>query len=166
MELFKFVKMRKTIFATLTALLALSSSAYAQEEKVNYIKFEYSVSIRVYSEIEIYIGRSFQNPLNLEATAKFYKRGKLVEKAIPISQAQLDELITEFKKITSAELIEFFRNGLDGSSSSLTLGNIFDGNSIKYSFWGFDPKNQDLNQLTKTIQMMMKTVDIPVLELD
>lgn len=140
------------------------SSLKAQENKIDYINFEYYHSIIVGSRVEIKIGESFEQKNTYEVNVKYHEFRNQVEKTFKITSGEFSRIINQFKKIKNEDLIESFESGLDGGETSIEIGQYFSTNTIKYSIWGLhkSQSNTKFKELLKTVQMILKVAEIKI----
>ncbi|ESU21158.1 hypothetical protein FSS13T_27320 [Flavobacterium saliperosum S13] len=147
----------------ISSFILFFSSISAQENKIDYISFKYDISNIVFSDVEIFIVKSFQQSNYYDVTVKYYKFKDQVEKKLKLSPDEFNKILVQFKNIKNDDLFESFESGLDGATTSIEVGTLF-YNSINYSIWGLhkEQTNKGSKEFLKTIQMILKIADIKI----
>ena len=144
-------------------ITSLSFSVNAQNDKIDFIEFEYSCPHIVFSGVEISIYQTL-NIDEYEIKAKYYNRTKQVEKQLYIKSAEFNKLIKQFRKIKNVDIINSYESGLDGATTSVKVSSSFN-NSIEYSIWGLH-KSQTKSKSKELLKMIQLILNISNVKID
>jgi hypothetical protein len=107
---------------------------FSQENKIDYIKFNYNSSVVLYSEVNIAIYPNYEKDSTYTIKVETYK----MTKEINISDEKFKEILNVILNINNREIIQNFGTGLDGSTTTIEIGNggpFLSDNYIKYEIW-------------------------------
>ena len=157
-----------TIFNSLKGLDTLnvfkfkvSGQGFLDKGNEHYLNFEYSISNAVFSDVNIKIEKINGTDNFFNVIIQQYSGTKKIKNKKIISKEEFESIIVKFSEIKMKDIILNQLDILDGTYKKIEIGNYWK-DSIVINFHGLDLKNN--KELFETIQLLLKIVDVQIIE--
>ena len=132
---------------------------YSQNNKINYVTFEYSQSM-VLRSVKIVFSIVKDKKVKVVLTENDQRRSKV------ISFEAFDKITDEILKITSKDITENSRRSLDGTTIELTFGRTGNHVSFDVSNLYSGDENTGLKFFLKATRMILEIFDVKISEIN